>query len=136
MYVAPEGACRYAIDPAVGLALVRITGAVTGADIARCARALQADPRWTPDLAVVWDERGITSLDVTPEGLKKMVEAQTRHATGPDFIVTEREDHEILLRLYAWRVQARGRPAQVFASLEQALAALGLDALPAALRDL
>lgn len=126
----PSGSCRYRINEEHGLALVNVRGDVNGAYIAECARALQADPGWSSSFAGIWDERGIDQLDIIPTDLDEMVEAQAHGQTGLDIIITAREDHELVQRLYAWRVRARGRPATVCSSLEEALACLGIDALP------
>ena len=136
MRPAPKGSCEYRIDQKLGLALVRVSGAVSGARIARCAEALQSDPAWSFTYAAIWDERGITSLDVTPQDLEAMVSAQAKGQVGPDIVITVREDHEALLQLYAWRVRARGRPATVCRSLDEALAILELDELPPHLDEL
>ena len=130
------GTIAYQIDPDCGLALIRPSGAVTGRDLAQGLHALQADSDWHHHYALIWDERGITSLDVTPDELDQMVEAQEGAVIGPDLIVTTREDYEDLFQLYAWRVQARGHPASVCRSLQKALALVGLDALPESMRTL
>jgi hypothetical protein len=124
----------YRIDPAAGLALARVSGEVTGHDVARFVRRLQSDPDWRPTFDAIWDERGITLLDVTPDGLDEMVDAQAEGQVGADVVVTEREDRELVQRLYALRVRARGRPATVCDTLDGALAAVGLGALPERLR--
>lgn len=129
-----SGTCDYRIDPETRLALVRVGGHVTGHDIARYARDLHADADWRPTYDAIWDERGIAVLDVTPEGLEEMVSAQVDEQTGKDVVVAARETHETLQSLYARLVRARGRPAVVCATLDEAVGAVGLDALPAALR--
>jgi hypothetical protein len=84
---------------------------------------------------VIWDEREVRSLDVTPEGLEEMVDAQTEAGqVGLDLVVSTRDDHAGLLMLYTWRTSRRGRPAAVCRTLEDALAQVGLTELPAELR--
>ncbi len=136
MQAESNGECRYAIDQDLGLALVRIAGDVTAGDIVRCANALQSEPSWSHDFAAIWDERGLTALEVTLEGMDAMVEAQATGEVGPDIIITDQEDYEIVMRLYAWRVRVRGRPAKVVTTLEEALGCLGLEELPASVRGL
>ena len=131
----PRSVCSCTIDPDVKTALVRLSGSVTGHQIAACADGLRTSPDWSDDVASLWDARHLTSLDVTPGGLEDMVESQTDSAVGPDVIVSADPDHVMLLRLYAWRVRGRGRPATVCATLDEALGVLGLDRLPSGLED-
>lgn len=129
-----RAAFDYEIDQDIGLAVVRVTGEVSGRDIARFAERLQSDADWAHDYAAIWDERGITSLDVTPDDMDVMVKGQAGIETGPDVVVTAQEDHELIMKLYAWRVRARGRPATVCSSMEEALDHLGVDELPPRLK--
>jgi hypothetical protein len=130
MRLRSNGSCEYQIDPARRLAVVQIKGDVTGADIADCVRRLRTDARWTDDTDVLWDEREIRRLDVTPEDLAEMVDEQTSGQTGQDIVLTGREEHEMVMRLYTWRVRANGRPAHVCTTLQCALDLLNLDELP------
>ncbi|MDT0630633.1 hypothetical protein [Rubrivirga litoralis] len=129
----PAPSFRYRIDTDHGLALAQIAGDATGEYIASCVRALQADPAWSDAYDVIWDDRGVTVLDVTPRGLDEMVAAQTNGQFGMDVIVSDRGSREAVFLLYARRTRAAGRPARVCRTLDEALAAVGRTALPAAL---
>ena len=128
-----DSICSPLVDPETGTALIHLSGAITGHQIAACAVSLHADPAWSHHNAAIWDARALLILDVTPEGLDEMVEAQANGELGPDIVISNNEDHVGLLRLYAWRVRGQGRPAEVCTTLEQALALLGMKQLPAAL---
>jgi hypothetical protein len=117
------------------MALVRMSGDVTGNDIARCAAALQADPDWCHHCTAIWDDREVNLLDVSPDGLRQMVDVQASGETGPDLIVTQLPDRTLLMDLYARLVEIRGRPAAVFSTLDEALAHVGRDALPPRLQS-
>lgn len=125
---------EYRIDPDHSLAYAKLYGDVDGPFIASRVRALRADPEWSDAFDVIWDERDVAVLDITLDGLEAMVDAQTDGQTGRDLVVSRRESRADVLRLYAVRTRARGRPAEVCETLRDALGVLGLDALPAPLR--
>lgn len=129
-----EGKFEYRIDPEVQLGYCRVVGVADGRFIAECARTLQRDAAWSSGFDVIWDERGIEMLDLTPNGLDEMVEAQASGQHGRDVVITDRDDHKVVMKLYAWRVRERGRPASVFATLEAALEHLGFEELPESVR--
>lgn len=124
----------YRIDPDHGLALATVSGEATGEDIARCVRELRSDPAWSDAFDVIWDERGVTTLDVTPDGLDRMVDAQTSGQTGRDVVVSTRGSRKGFFDLYVRRTRLEGRPAVVCTTMACALEAVGLADLPAALR--
>jgi hypothetical protein len=115
------------------IAYVRLEGDYHGVDIARCADGLSNDPDWHDDYHAIWDDRLIGELIVSSEGLDEMVDAQVSNSSGLDLIVTRRPNHAMLMKLYAWRVSKRGRPARVCSTLEEALDLVGLKELPEAL---
>ena len=127
-------AFHYQIDADRGLALASVSGEATGEDIARCVDELRADPAWSDLFDVIWDERGITTLDVTPGGLEEMVDAQTDGQVGRDVVISTRGSRKGIYDLYARRTRLRGRPAVVCTTMECALEAVGLSDLPATLR--
>ncbi len=135
MRLSSTGSCDFCFSPAQRLVVVRVTGNVTGAHLADCVHRLRTDPRWADDMDVLWDERSIERLDVTLGDLSEMVEEQTSGQTGQDLVLTAREDHEAVMRLYTWRVRAKGRPAQVCTTLRCALDLLHLNELPPELAD-
>jgi hypothetical protein len=122
----------FRIDLERRLVRVRVAGRVTGYDIAATAERITRDAQWDDRLRVLWDERDLTSLEVTPEMLDDMVEAQTATQQGMDLILTAREIDELVMRLYTRRVRGEGRPAQVCTTLACALEALELEELPPA----
>jgi hypothetical protein len=124
------GSCSYYFDLDKRLVLILVEGDITGAHLAECVADLVRDPHWSDDLNVLWDERRISRLDVTPEDLDVMVDVQTQGQYGEDVILTVREEHEMVMQLYAWRVRASGRSAQVCTKVDCALDALGLSEKP------
>ena len=130
----PDPTLRYRIDPDRCLAFASVHGEATGADIAACVRRLRADPAWSDTYDVIWDERGVTTLDLTPDGLDRMVEAQTSGQVGLDVVISDRGSREAVYDLYARRTRAQGRPTCVCTTMECALEAVGLSELPTTLR--
>ncbi len=126
--------CTHLVDTERGLAYVKLYGDVEGAFIASCVRALRADPDWDDTFDVIWDERDIAVLNITPSGLDDMVDAQTSGQVGNDIVVSGRPSRDLILELYAMRTRAWGRPAKVFKTLDAALGFLGLSQLPTNLR--
>ena len=129
-----DPSCSHHIDVGHRLAYIKLYGNVEGSSVASCVRALRADPEWDDAFDVIWDERDVTVFDITPSGLDEMVDAQTSGQTGHDIVVSSRRSRDQILELYAMRTRARGRPARVCTTLDDALDALGLSGLPVDLR--
>ena len=121
------------IDTDAGLALIVLEGEVTAADVVDAAQTLHAQPQWNVHHNVIWDGRGISSLVVGHEEVVEMVDAKIEDSIGKEIMIVVREVDHMIATLCALLMKARGREAEVVATLEEALAALGLDRLPAPL---
>ncbi len=130
MRLPSTGSCDFRIYTTQRLAIVDVKGDVTGEHIADCVHRLRTNTSWSDETNVLWDERGIRRLDVTPDDLREMVEQQTSGQTGLDIVLTGREEHEAIMRLYTHRVRTHGRPAHVCHTLQCALDLLGIGELP------
>jgi len=63
----------YRIDAGRGVALTTATGTLTDRDILEHKKRLHADPAFTPGMHEMSDVRGVSDLQVTPHGVKRMV---------------------------------------------------------------
>lgn len=121
------------IDRQVGLALVELSGEVTGADIVEAAHTLHDLPEWDRRFDVIWDGRSVTMLSIMPGDLSDMVEAKVNDSIGKEIVVAVREIDQMMANLCALLLRARGREAKVVATLGEAVVEAGLDRLPAVL---
>ena len=126
---------RFRIDAAHRLALAEISGPVDGPMCLAAIVALHADPAWDPAYDVIWDGRGITELVLGTEDVKRNVEAKSVDSYGRDLIVVSRDIDYLAARLEAHLARTRGKEMRVFRSLDDALAVLGMDELPPALKQ-
>ncbi len=123
------------IDPDAGLALAVKWGVLTGKDMVGTAHLLHGDPDWRPDFDVIWDCRGILKLVLEPADVPPMVAAHLENSTGEDVIVVRRQVDYSVSMLYAHLARREDKAVTVCWTMEEALAALGRDALPAALEE-
>ncbi len=121
---------RFCIDPDSEVAVVELTGAIDGDECVAAARALHGHPRWERRYDVIWDGRGITGLVIDPRDMKEIVDAKTEDSSGLDVLIVQREVDYLVARLYTYLARSKGKEAHVFTTLDAALEALGLEALP------
>lgn len=127
-------AFRYSIDSKAGLALVEKSGEVMADEIVESAHALRHDPAWNPGFDVIWDCTRLSSLIVAPEDVPVVVAAYSENLCGRDLLVIGREADYPIAQLTAYLCRREGKDSEVFTSMDDALAALGLRELPEALR--
>jgi hypothetical protein len=114
----------YRIDEAKGLVLTTATGALTDADILGLKARLAADPRWSPGMREQTDVRGIDRLEVTTEGVKRMVSWDA--AAGPALrsyrlaIVAPRDEVYGMARMYQMLADSSVPNVGVFRDLAEA----------------
>lgn len=62
----------YRIDPAHRLAVVRLRGTLTGAELVEAVSALLLDPAWVPTFDSVWDARAVAELVLEPDDIARL----------------------------------------------------------------
>lgn len=125
---------RLCIDAARLLAIVRLTGDVTGDDLVEAAICLQGHPDWDARCDVIWDYRAIETFVILPDDVPAIFHARTRDSTGRDVILVKRDLEYAIARLYAHRAQEVGKEVQLCWQMKEVLAFLGLPRLPDQLR--
>ncbi len=130
----PRSRIRLCIDNARLLALVRLSGEVTGQDVVAAAEKLHAHATWDARCDVIWDYRAITSFVILPDEVAAILHARTRNSIGRDFILVKRDIEYAIARLYAYRAHGLGKEVQLCWHLDEVLAALELPALPGRLQ--
>lgn len=70
----------YQIDEEHNLVLTTGSGVITDEDILQHKNRLLSDPNFKPGMRELSDLRGIERLDVTPDGVMKMVQHDETHA--------------------------------------------------------
>jgi hypothetical protein len=75
----------YRIHPDHRLAIVRLRGTLTGAELAEAVSAVLLDPAWVPEFGSVWDSRGLTELVLDPADIARLgaVTERLRDRMGP-----------------------------------------------------
>lgn len=120
------------VRPGKRLAMVRLTGLVSGQEIAAAAVELSARPDWDPAFRVIWDATGVDELDVPTESFEVLLEQERRfRAEGEDgelvFVVRD-EVWASLVTLFSRKMRAEARPTTVVPTLDAAYAHLGVEA--------
>ena len=126
----------YAIDPDEGLALAVMAGTLTGLDLRKIVSAVHADPQWQSHYDGIWDCSRVLAHVVLPEDVPPLVAEVVEGETGRDVLVESKgfADHAIT-QLLALRCRRAGKAVGTRATLDEALDVLGLDRLPASLRE-
>jgi hypothetical protein len=121
-------AYQYRIEPARRLATLTFSGPLDGAEIATATETIYADPAWAFGFDVVWDFRQIRGLHLDVGHFPALLALDRRFADvagpGADLLVTGRDAHHMLARLFAHL--SRGGPRHIVACRtgEEAAAAL------------
>jgi len=125
-------AASIAISPRMELGAVRLAGHVDGRTLASAIGQFFDHEALRPGIAVLWDARGIKSLDITPEDIERTValiaRGRPRLGEGRSAVVSGLEDAIAISTLLKVRTADRGREVKVFDEIEPALAFLGATA--------
>ncbi len=121
---------RLHVDPVRKRGLVELTGYVDAPALDEAADALVAAPGWGRDFGSLWDLRPATTVDVTPEGLKALVDRKEKRdealaLSGRIAVVVAREAVLGVAQFAVRRARASRREVRVFATVEEAEAWLG-----------
>ena len=134
--VRPEA--RLEVYPEHRYGLVQFRGPIDADDMIRLGDALVSHPDWEPGFTEVWDILE-ASVDVGPEGLRALSEAERRWkdqlAGSRTVAVVDRPSLLVPLRFYSYMVAPLGRKITVCESPAAAAAFLGLASLPSLLDD-
>lgn len=121
------------LNPDADAALVVLEGTVRWNHIVGAMLGVYDRPDSTPEVIVLWDARGITSLDLPPESVAEGKALLERLAPALDggrsaFVVRREIDGEIALLLTRIGPRRR-RECGVFYRIDEAVAFLGLPDL-------
>ena len=121
-----------AIDPSERLALIEMRGVVTGSMIVDAADRVHDDPAWEDGFDVVWNCAAVLAHDVLPADVGPIVDARVESGDGRDVLVCSPTfGDRAISEMLAVMCRRRGKAMTVHTTLNEALAALGRDALPA-----
>jgi len=122
-------AYRYEIHAETRVGLVIGSGRLSGTEITDACVAMVTDARWRPDYDEVWDLNA-AEVDVSPDELDRLVDSAHTYAEriGDNrcVFVTIRESVKPLLFLFARLTADLDRTYQIVATLDEAVAWLGL----------
>jgi hypothetical protein len=121
----------YTIDAARNVVYTMFSGVTTDLDLFAHVSALQADPRFSPDMAELVDLSEITRADVTSSGIQSVARTPAHARTARRAFVAPTDVLFGLTRMYQsyWNDGAQDRLA-IFRAREPALEWLGVsDAL-------
>jgi hypothetical protein len=126
---------HYAIDAPTRLARVWMTGRVDAEIKLAAIESLYGDPLWKSDFSTIWDCTHATEVIVLPPDVPPLLGAITAETDGMDLFVGDDGLAYLMAKLFALLERRVGKRAHVCARLSDALAHLGLDALPPSLAD-
>lgn len=107
-----------------GVAIVRLTGSITGTDLVRAAQAIVTHPNFEAGRPRIWDARGIAQvlLDIEQaRRLRSVLEEHIRkpgHGTGRTAIVVDRDIDRDVAEFIRWYL--RGRHIEIFERMDEA----------------
>lgn len=109
---------------------VRLTGRVTGDEIAETARAISQHRRFKPHFRVLWDASEVSALDVPQEAFERLVaqerEFRERGEDGELVFVVQDDVWASLVTLFSGTLRESARPIHVVATTEAAFVHLGV----------
>lgn len=120
----------YRIDVERGLVLTTASGTLTDDDILQLKDRLVRDPDFTPGMKELSDIRNIDALDVTPAGIRAMVQQDGKDSERITFqrlaLVLSDDVAFGMARMYQTLTGSRMANVGVFRDIEQAKAWLQL----------
>lgn len=134
---ASDPSFTYEIAPEAGLVLARMAGTLTGEGMLEILETVHADPRWESGFDVIWDCSAVEGHVVAPGDVHPLVIEDVRGGDGREVLVPNRSlTDEVIAQMLAVFARRKGKDVRVCSSLEEALAELDRDALPAGLQGL
>jgi hypothetical protein len=125
----------YRIDPNARLAAIAFFGDVTGRDLVAALEALFGDEAWEPGFQAVWDGRGLQSIRLSYADYGAVMAASVRLlgriGGGTGVILTsDPEEYEAAFMVRKYLGPVPGKQVRLADNLPEALALLGIQALP------
>lgn len=121
------------LHPDLSLAVVTLRHTVTGDDLLTASRKLRSEAGWQGRFHQLWDGRALTALDLDRLDFVRIRAAAEAYASaeGPDLgkiaaLAPEAEAYAAIKAISAY-IEGSARPMFVSASLDDALAWLGID---------
>ena len=122
------------IDPEEGLVLLTMYGVVSGPDLLNAAKEVHEDESWENGFDVIWDCSRVHSHIVAPEDVPPLIEEETDHCEGHDYVIqSPAENEHVLADLLARLCRRGGKSMSVHADMDGVLRSLGRESLPASL---
>ena len=119
----------YAIDGEARLAVGRMWGDVTGADMLALLEAVHQDPAWHDGFDALWDCSRVRVHIVAPDEVEPLVAEEADSGRGRDVLVESPTAGESALsQMLAVLCRRRGKSMTVHPTVAAALAALGHEA--------
>ncbi len=104
---------------------------LTEVDLLEHKRALMQDPEFRPGMKELSDVRKVERLDITSEGVKKLVALDVDHALGLGeyrlAIVVSADIVFGMARMYEILTESHDENVRVFRAIDEAKAWLGID---------
>ena len=120
--------------PDLLLAVVTLHHTVTGDDILNASRTLRSQPAWQGRFHQLWDGRALKVLDLDRLDFVRIRAAAEAYASaeGPSLgkiaaLVPEAEEAYATIKAVSAYIEGSARPMLVCASLDEALAWLGIE---------
>ncbi len=100
------------------------------------ADRIHADPAWHDGFDVLWNCAAVLAHDILPADVGPIVDAEVGSGDGRDVLVCSPTfGDRAISEMLAAMCRRRGKAMTVHATLAEALAALGRDALPPATQE-
>ncbi|MFQ5875361.1 MAG: hypothetical protein ACE5JL_16395 [Dehalococcoidia bacterium] len=123
----------YCIDSVLGLVRTTASGVLTDEELLEHKRALMRDRTFKPGMKELSDVRTVERLEVTPEGVRRLVAVDEAHASRlGDYklaIVTDGDIVFGMARMYQSLTRENLQNVGVFREIEDAKAWLGLPSI-------
>ncbi len=120
----------YRIDESRNLVLTAATGVLTDAEVLEHKERLLRDPEFRHGMAELTDVRAVARLEVTPEGIRRMVGFDSREGAGTEnhrlAIVASHDFIFGMARMYQTQAELYRPEVGVFRTLDEALGWLGM----------
>lgn len=111
-------------------------GVVSGPMILAAADRIHADAAWEAGFDVVWNCSAVLAHDILPADVDPIVDAEVASGNGRDVLVcSPTYGDRAISEMLAVMCRRRGKDMTVHATLAEALAALGRDAIPPAIQE-
>ena len=120
---------QYRIDGEQRLALVTVSGSISGTQLARLTRTLYEEPAWEAGYDAIWDFTGITELLLEKNDITDLIDVDQEYAHisagGRDVFIVSRDLDYAMGRIHSAFARKGPRESHVCRSMDEAFALLG-----------